>query len=164
MENDIDCSDYSMPKSLSDVVKYRSTWIENPTQDYEFILNALRDMIDDANEAKGWRDNYHNLMDIKDNPHLIPIIKKYYIATCLALIHSEISEAMEGNRKDKMDDHLPHRTALEVELADAIIRILDLSGTMKLDIGGAVMEKHRYNQVRADHLKENRAKEGGKKF
>ena len=44
------------------------------------------------------------------------------------LMVSEISEAMEGQRQGKMDDKLPHRPMVEVELADAIIRILDYSG------------------------------------
>lgn len=46
----------------------------------------------------------------------------------LALIASELSEALEGERKDLMDDHLPHRKMAEVEMADAVIRILDFSG------------------------------------
>lgn len=41
------------------------------------------------------------------------------------LIVSELSEAMEGARKDLMDDHLPHRTMEEVEIADTLIRCLD---------------------------------------
>lgn len=82
----------------------------------------------------------------------------------LCLIHSEISEAMEGYRKNLMDDKLPHRKMIEVELADAIIRIHDLAGAMGLDIGGAVKEKLRYNSTRADHKPENRVKAGGKSF
>lgn len=82
----------------------------------------------------------------------------------IALIHSEISEALEGHRKDKPDDHLPHRPSIEVELADAIIRIGDLAGRLKLDLAGAVIEKLRYNRSREDHKIENRAAAGGKKF
>lgn len=82
----------------------------------------------------------------------------------LCLVHSEISEAMEGARKRLADDHLPHRSMLEVELADAVIRILDLAGFLKLDIAGAVIEKLAYNQSRADHKLENRKAEGGKAF
>lgn len=82
----------------------------------------------------------------------------------LCLIHSEISEAMEGYRKNLMDDKLPHRQMLEVELADAVIRIADLCGGLKLDLAGAIIEKLAYNAKRADHKPENRAKEGGKKF
>lgn len=86
------------------------------------------------------------------------------IGTCLMLIVSEIAEAMEGDRKSLMDDHLPHRSMLEVELADAVIRIMDLSGREGLDLGGAIVEKLEYNKTRADHKLENREKEGGKKY
>lgn len=85
-------------------------------------------------------------------------------ATKLALVHSEVSEALEAGRKDLMDDHLPHRKGVEVELADAIIRILDLAGALKLDIEGAILEKMEYNAQRADHKPENRAAANGKKF
>lgn len=82
----------------------------------------------------------------------------------LCLIHSEISEAMEGHRKGLMDDKLPHREMPEVELADAVIRIFDLAGRAGYDIIGAMVEKMEYNASRADHKPENRAKSGGKAY
>lgn len=82
----------------------------------------------------------------------------------LLLIHTEISEAVEGLRKDLMDDKLPHRTMFEVELADAAIRIFDAAGGLGLDLGGAIEEKIVYNKNRADHKVENRKLENGKKF
>ena len=84
--------------------------------------------------------------------------------TMIALIHSELSEALEGLRKGRADEHLPHRLNAEVELADAIIRIMDFAGQKGFDIGGAVIEKLEYNRHRADHKRENRAKDGGKKW
>jgi hypothetical protein len=84
--------------------------------------------------------------------------------TMIALIHSEISEALEGVRKDLMDDHLTDRKMVEVEMADAIIRIMDFCGKYNLDIGGAIVEKLIYNTKREDHKLDNRKKEGGKKF
>lgn len=84
--------------------------------------------------------------------------------TMLALIHSEVSEALEGIRKDKMDEHLPHRRSAEVELADAVIRIFDFAGLKGYDIESAMLEKMEYNRNRLDHKREERAKEGGKKF
>ncbi|WP_221626042.1 nucleoside triphosphate pyrophosphohydrolase family protein [Elizabethkingia meningoseptica] len=86
------------------------------------------------------------------------------IGTMLMLIVSEISEAMEGDRKDLMDDHLPHRKMIEVELADAMIRIGDLAGKLNLDLGGAIDEKIKFNKNRPDHKMENRALDGGKKY
>jgi NTP pyrophosphatase (non-canonical NTP hydrolase) len=82
----------------------------------------------------------------------------------LCLIHSEVSEAMEGLRKDLPDDKLPHRKMMEVELADALIRVCDLAGAMNFDLGGAVAEKLAYNATRADHTPEARAASGGKSF
>lgn len=82
----------------------------------------------------------------------------------ICLSHSELSEAMEGHRKGLMDDKLPHRSALEVELADVLIRVADLAGALDLDIAGALVEKLNYNAERADHKLENRLAKGGKKY
>lgn len=86
------------------------------------------------------------------------------IGELLCLIHSEISEAMEGARKGLYDDKLPNRPMLEVELADAVIRIFDMAGGLNLDLPGAISEKLQYNASRADHKPENRVKPGGKSF
>lgn len=45
----------------------------------------------------------------------------------LALVVSEVSECLEGERKGSMDDKLPHRRMAEVEMADALIRLLDFA-------------------------------------
>lgn len=82
----------------------------------------------------------------------------------LCLIHSEISEAMEGERKGLDDPHLPTRKNAEVELANAVIRIFDYAGKYGYDVVGAMVEKAQYNSVRADHKAENRTKLGGKEF
>jgi hypothetical protein len=50
----------------------------------------------------------------------------------LQLVSTEIAEATEGARKNLMDDKLPHRKMEEVELADALIRVLDLGGRIDL--------------------------------
>lgn len=82
----------------------------------------------------------------------------------LALIHSEISECLEGERKDLMDDHLPHRRMAEVELADAVIRIFDYCGAYGYDLQGAFDDKMAYNAVREDHKIESRKLKHGKKY
>ena len=116
-------------------------------------LHEAQKLIHAWNRHVGWWDNVETEEDAEA---LVP--------EKLCLIHSEISEAMEAHRKGLMDDKLKHRPGIEVELADAIIRILDLGGALNLDIPGAVVEKFSYNRSRKDHLRENRAKQGGKKY
>jgi NTP pyrophosphatase (non-canonical NTP hydrolase) len=81
-----------------------------------------------------------------------------------ALMHSELSEAFEAERKDLMDDHLPNRRGVEVELADLLIRVFDYAGEHRLDLGGAVHDKLEYNRTREDHTNSARLAPGGKKF
>ena len=56
-------------------------------------------------------------------------------------MHSELSEMLEGIRKDKMDDHLPHLQSEVVEAADVLIRLLDYCAGFKLDIGDTMVQK-----------------------
>jgi NTP pyrophosphatase (non-canonical NTP hydrolase) len=114
-------------------------------------LNRLSDVCHAANR-KWWEDVNTGERIVRNKGEL------------LMLIVSEISEAMEGERKDLMDDKLPHRKMAEVELADALIRIFDYAGAFGLDIGGAFAEKMEYNAKRADHTHEARRGEHGKKF
>lgn len=81
----------------------------------------------------------------------------------IALIHSEVGEAVEGVRKSINDDHLPQYPMEDVEMADALIRIFDYIGGHKLRSSDALVDKLAYNANRADHKPENRAKDGGKK-
>ncbi len=74
----------------------------------------------------------------------------------IALCHSELSEALEGHRKNLMDDKLPHRKMAEVELADTVIRIFDIAAGLGMDLQGAYQEKMAYNAVREDHKHEAR--------
>jgi len=116
-------------------------------------LNNLRDRCYQASFSAGWHT------DLSTGE-----LKERNKGEMLMLIVSEISEAMEGERKSLMDDHIKHRPMVEVELADAVIRILDYCGRWGYDIEGAVEDKLEYNANRADHKIENRTKEGGKKW
>ena len=66
----------------------------------------------------------------------------------IALMHSELSEAVEGIRKDLMDDHLPERKMYVAELADTVIRILDFAGAYDLPLADVILEKMTYNATR----------------
>lgn len=67
----------------------------------------------------------------------------------LALIHCEISEALQALRDgNKPDHHCPDFSSLEIELADAIIRIMDYAGERGLNLSLAILEKMKFNKKR----------------
>lgn len=114
-------------------------------------------------DAGWWHDlksGVDYVAEVRSNSRL----GKALVAEKLCLTHSEISEAMEGHRKGLQDDKLPHRPMIEVELADAMIRIADLAGALNLDLGGAIAEKMAFNAIRPDHKLENRTAVGGKAY
>lgn len=114
-------------------------------------INVLAKQVHEANK-KWWID-----------PHTLEK-KERNVGEMLMLCVSELAEALEGHRKNLMDDKLPHRKMLEVELVDCLIRILDMGHGLELDLGGAYEEKMRYNAEREDHKLEFRAKPGGKAY
>lgn len=82
----------------------------------------------------------------------------------LCLIHSEISEGLEGLRKNLDDTHLPQHKMIGVEMADAVIRIFDYCGGRGIPLAEIMLQKLGYNLLRQDHKKEARLAEGGKAF
>lgn len=93
-------------------------------------LNVAAKEIHDQNVAKGFYDHDRSVSEL------------------IVLMHSELSEAIEADRKGLADDKLSHRSGLEVELADCVIRILDAAAYLKLDLEGAILEKLDYNKTR----------------
>lgn len=75
-------------------------------------LNELAQEIH-AEMIKWWQD-MHTQKPIERNRYEL-----------IALAVSEVAECLEGERKNLMDDKLPHRKMAEVEMADAVIRLLD---------------------------------------
>lgn len=130
-------------------------------------LNGIVNACHEASASAGW---WGEPCETNAQPEDVRAVRigtrfgKALVAQKLMLIVSEVSEAMEGHRKGLMDDKLPHRPMLEVELADAVIRIADLAGALGLDLGGAVAEKLAFNASRPDHKPEARAAAGGKAY
>jgi len=67
----------------------------------------------------------------------------------IALMHSELSEALEALRhKNPPSKKAQGYSNLEEELADVVIRIMDYAQHNNLDIAGAIFAKHQHNTGR----------------
>lgn len=129
---------------------------EDMTDEEQIAVDGIRAMQELARRTAtdaGWYRDLATGQTIKRN-----------FGEVVALMHSELSEALEADRKGLMDDKLPHRDGREVEFADCIIRILDTAAALGLDVAGALVEKNRYNQERKDHRLSERAAAGGKRY
>ena len=100
-------------------------------------LTELAREIHEQNVHVGWWDEW----PVKTDRH----------KTAMMLVVSEIAEAMEGHRKNLMDDHLPQYRMFDVELADALIRLLDLAGAYDMILDNYAkqvdLEKRRWKNV-----------------
>lgn len=101
-------------------------------------IRNLQGDIHEENVRKGWWET--------DEDKSIP--------TKLALIHSEVSEALEEYREDRMkiwfhsveENNKPE--GFGIELADTLIRILDLAEYLGIDMEECIGTKMRYNATR----------------
>lgn len=95
---------------------------------------------------KGWWDGYPR----GENGALV--LTADQVLAKLALAHSELSEAAECVRDRDMGLRRGEGGKPEgfpVEIADAVIRLLDLCGALGVDLKAAMLAKHSYNQTRS---------------
>lgn len=131
--------------------------------------NVLQNACHGAAHRAGWWNHTKTGFDLrrvirKPEGPLEELLAGLIVSQKLMLAVTELAEAMEGDRKNLMDDKLPHRKMFEVEIADVIIRAMDLAGAANFDIGGAIAEKMAFNAHRPDHKKEAREAAGGKAY
>jgi len=127
------------------VLTYNNYGLPEITADDDSLLhfvvafNDVAETVHDTAVEKGWWDD--NRED----------------GTCIALMHSELSEALEALRNNAVSDKLPEFHGVEEELADTIIRIMDYAEHNNLRVAEALEAKVKYNKNRT-------YKHGGKKF
>lgn len=128
----------------------------NESQATEFTMEAIGIAVDllaikchrTALDKGFWNDYYKTQAALAPYPDLLAAYEKTFFAQRLALIHSEVSEACEGDRKDLQDDKLPQYKMKDVELVDTMIRILDCAGKYSIPLGEILLAKMGVNSTR----------------
>ena len=110
--------------------------------------------LSDKKSLTEWQREIHELAVDKGWWPSVDTITTPVIVEKLCLIHSEVSEALEEIRNEGAFLNLEYDNdgkpvGFPIELADAIIRILDLCGALNIDIERAIRAKHEYNKTRS---------------
>ena len=111
---------------------------------FQVAFEEMQKEAHEINEAHGFNETDHAAYNRQDT-ELIDARRGLKIA----LITSELSEALEGIRKgNPPDSHIPEFTSEEAELADAVIRIMNLATDDGCRLAEAIVAKQNYNRNR----------------
>lgn len=116
-------------------------------------IKTITDRIEDATRIArehGWG------WTVEDKEEVLSGVRVHRLLSDLALVHSEVSEAVEAARDGEIgmtggeliDDKIVKPEGLVVELADAVIRIMHLCGELNLPLETAIIAKMLYNEQR----------------
>ncbi len=115
--------------------------------------------VGDSNETEIYDAKYHFIKScnqIAKEIHLTCVEKGFWEegtkrnqGEMLALIHSEVSEALEALRHgNPPDDKVPEYSGMEAELADIVVRIFDMAAGFNYNVAGALIAKIAMNKTR----------------
>lgn len=132
---------------------------------YAKTLNNMRDMVHRLAVEKGWWEPDSINRQANEPPESAKTFTE-----AIMLVVTECAEAVEEFRDGKEPAYTYHAVnppngvivnpkpeGIPIELADIIIRVLDIAGQWNIDIGTALVDKHAYNKSR-EH------RHGGKKL
>src|SRR5690625_78338 len=126
-------------------------------------IQELQDQAHTHAAGKGFWDDYNVTIAkclLDKNPKMVEPVRAAFIGQKLALIHSEVTEALEEVREGNYAaTHSPggKPEGLPSELADVVIRVADLCGALGIDLQTTIQEKLAYNSAARGH-------KHGKKF
>jgi len=104
----------------------------------EMTISEIADSVHELAWKKGW----HDVEETED----------HFVERMCNNLHDEVSELHEAWRTNVLRKHCGkygcNLTCLEEELADIIIRVLDNSLKLGVDIEHAIRVKHAYNKKR----------------
>ena len=106
---------------------------------------------------KGWWEKRDKAVEVLNAAGLGAYGKQLVMSQAILLEHCELSEGVEGMRKDLKDDKCPEFDMVVVEHADVIIRMLDLAEKNQWPLAEAIIAKMKMNEGRP-HM------HGGKAF
>ena len=119
---------------------------------FKRIFFELQRHVHSMNRMNGFWNTPEHIMSYAKDHESTEKFKAIILIYKIGLVVAELSECMESIRKDidRPDDHCPDLKNVEVELADAIIRIMDIAGWRyaNWNVGHALIEKLSFNSSR----------------